>query len=279
MPDFDGPVWDTDADGNAVIRANRFPDKTGRHIKLYAPDGSLYFNDVLLFNANGAPAMLGHVLKPQDWGKSAGAHFWAVFGDPDQVTGGAGEKLEDHGWISVSVQHSIGGRAGDFLSSADIDPFAADFGSASDELLSPPIFGGYSHGLMASRFLGDVMPTKLSFEAFASFPVASANEQTSGFGFSRDTLGTAAWHVAVIRSNGANFQLRGDHDTDAGAAIDNAWHLFKAEIQSTGIQWWIDGVGQGTMTVDPVDLFPLGFGAHVTTTNRVKIAWAHVWYS
>lgn len=280
MSDSDGVGFDTNAAGDGVIHANKF-SKTGRHMRLYGPDGNLYWNDEELALVSHVREAASHVRDPRLWGVSPGMHYWAHFGDGEL-------------WDSASA-YSIGTVAGWGFSGADIGTSptsSGDFISAADDagpylrltasgqyMYSPSVFGSYRHALNASRFNGDVMPTKLSFECYARFATASANESTSGFGFSIGQGTPDTLHVAYIRSNGSNFQIRGSHDSDAGPAIDTNYHLWKAEAQSTGIEWWVDGVSQGTMTVDPTDMWPVAFSTYVSTTNRVEIAWAHVWYS
>jgi hypothetical protein len=125
-------------------------------------------------------------------------------------------------------------------------------------------------------------PTKLCAEFWAAMTVHSANETTSGFGFSTGSPATDTNHIAYIYTNGTNWHIRGTPGTgafdDAGAADDASWHKFKIVITSGGTtEWFIDGTSQGTITL-VTDLYPTALAMHALTTNRPGIASGHVWY-
>ena len=220
-----------------------------------------------------------YVLKAQDWNRAAGTDFW-YFGGPASHGAAGDDLITDFGWTATSIT-STQGTLADLLSSADVGtPNISALDAASDLLVSPTIFGDYAHGLQASKILG-YYPTRLCLEVYANFSVATANETTSGVGLSTGTPLTAGNHIAYIISNGTNFLLRNAAGTtDAGAAVDNVFHLWKivATTAST-IEWFIDGTSQGTLALT-ADLFPTAFAAGIVAagTNRVNIAQAHVWY-
>lgn len=224
--------------------------------------------------SDGLPVM-GHVLSPQEWGNSAGLHYWAFFGNAGQLTAGNAHELSASGWTTTALSLG-GGQTGDFLASADQDPPYLDFGASGDLLQSPAIFGDYGVGQMWKQFLG-ADPTTINLEVYASFPVGSVSETTSAFGFTTGAPATAANHRATIHSNGSNFRLRNNGGGDVGAAIDTGWHLFKIQLGPSVIEWWIDAVSQGTLAYDSSDVWPASFGCHTSTTNRIRISWLHAW--
>lgn len=210
----------------------------------------------------------------KDW-EEAATDFWIFAGNNDLVTVQAATNvagLSGWGWTATSVLYT-NDSTGDFLSSADDTPpnFSAD--ANADQLVSPRVFGSYAHGLMVSKILGK-LPTKLILEFYGAFPTASASEAATFMGLNDG--GTAG---AFIYSDGTNFQLSNGTNLDAGALIDNLYHLWKIVINSvTGlIEWFQDGVSQGTIAV-PTDVFPLALKCAASTTNRWAMSWAHVWY-
>jgi len=186
--------------------------------------------------------------------------------------------LSGYGWVATALSVTEG-SAGDFLSSADIDPTRVIFNAAADALVSPRIFGSYDHGLVAARYLG-YPPTKLSCEVYAQWTTATANENGSFFGFTGPSVtdATAVNSGAAIVCDGTNWILKSDNGTDTGALDDGSWHLFKIEVGATTTEWFIDGASQGTITTE-TDIWPLCFKAITTTTNRFGIAWVRIWYS
>ena len=135
---------------------------------------------------------------------------------------------------------------------------------------------------MASQILG-YTATRLNLEIYAAFGTATANETITGFGLSTGSGLTATNHVAYIFSNSANFAIRGTDGTgaltDTGAVVDNSYHLWKVVLTAGGsTEWFIDGTSQGTITLK-TDMFPTALCVGATTTNRVSVDWAHIWYS
>lgn len=225
----------------------------------------------------------GIIVDPALWYCSAGYEFWLVPGHVDIVVVQAATNrgLSGAGWTgAIAANASVTeGSAGDFLSSADIDPTRIVVGSTNTQLASPRIFGSYDHGLVAARFLG-AMPTKLCTEFFARFSVASANEATSFIGFHTPagTDITAAGGAAGIMSDGTNFRLKSDAGDDAGAAIDTAWHKWRIEVGASTTEWFIDDATQGTITTE-ADIWPTSWRIASGTTNRPQVAWARVYYA
>ena len=223
-----------------------------------------------------------HVSRPSLWTREPGTDFWLKpgVGMPGIA---ADELLTDYGWTLTSITQTAG-SLGDLLSSADVEtPNIAALDAASDLLLGPLIFGDYASGLLAGQFLG-YMPTKLCLELYANFSVATVAETTSGFGFSTGTSLTATNHIAFIYSDATNFAIRGTPGTglyvDTGALVDNAYHHWKIVATAGGaVTWYIDGALQGQISL-VTDLFPTALSASVVAagTNRVNIAWAHIWY-
>ena len=229
---------------------------------------------------SGAPNRI-HVNRAAHWTRTPGTDFWYI----EREAGTAADDLiTNYGWTTTALSYTVGTTA-DLLSSADVEtPGITVLDAASDLLLSPSIFGDYSHGLAAGNILG-YTPTQLCLETYAKFATASANETTTGFGFSTGSSLTATNHIAFIHSNSANFAVRGTPGTggytDTGAAVDTTYHLWKIVATAGGtVEWFIDGTSQGTITL-VTDLFPTALSASIVAagTNRVNVAWAHVYYT
>ena len=141
------------------------------------------------------------------------------------------------------------------------------------------MFGGYPHAYAASFFLGQ-LPTSLTLEVYARYSTHTANEPATGFGFVEDggAPETQVDHFAYIYTDGANFTLESGAASDAGAADDGNWHLFKVVITSANVEWFIDGTSQGTIALE-ADEFPVSFGAYASTTNRFKLGQVHIFYT
>lgn len=219
-----------------------------------------------------------------DWSRTAGTDFLAVFGpESTDTTAGNANNLAEAGWTTTSVALTAGSAA-DFNTSADVGiPPHALLADASDVLASPQMFGDYSHTLLASKLLG-FQPTALNMEVYAAFTTASNNETATGFGFveAGGSILTANDALAVIVSNGTNFVCRSGADSDAGAAVDTAWHLWRIRITpgtTDKVQWFIDDVSQGTLDLE-TDLFPVAWagGVQAVGANDVAIAWTRIWY-
>ena len=117
-------------------------------------------------------------------------------------------------------------------------------------------------------------------EVGADWTVASANETQSAFGFLEvgGTSAVANDHMAAVFSNATTFGLRSGAASDAGAAVDNAYHVWKIVVNSTNVTWYIDGTSQGTIALQ-AELWPVSFFAHTLTTNRFNLGWVHIYYA
>jgi len=221
----------------------------------------------------------GIIKDPRYWETSSGYEFMADFGNADLITvlSSTNNGLSGYGWATTSLV-ATDGTAGDLLSPTDVTPTHILTDAASDTIFSPRIFGSYSHALQASRFMG-YFPTRLVMECYAAFTVASANEAASFFGLITPSGTTAGANgsAACIFSDGTNFVCSGDKGFDNGAAIDNAWHLWKVVVESSTTEWFIDGVSQGTYTTEQ-DVWPTSFKMIVSTTNRIGISWIRIYY-
>jgi len=227
---------------------------------------------------------LRHHVPAHRWQSEAGTDFWYVVNHADPLTASGATNLsglDSFGWTATTLSLSSA-TGGDFLSSATVGtPTATVFGADTDLLQSPTIFGDYSHGLMAGQILGHY-PTRLALEVYAAFTTHSANETRTGFGLTEagGTSGTAADAMAWIHTDATNFTIRSGADSDAGAADDANYHQFKIVVKvgtTDAIEWFIDGTSQGTMD-NQAALWPCSFGAYASTTNRLALAWAHLWY-
>lgn len=248
------------------------------------------------------PMSRQHVRGGHLWQYEAGTDYWlmpagSAADDPTAAASTAtGPELAESGWTVTSLVNTAG-SGGDLLggvpSITPADPGVPNhfLGDATGDLIvSPVIFGDYGHALMASKIAGKKrLPNRLILEAYAAFTVASADEPTTGFGFFEDatttTSATEALQLAFISSNSANFELNTNASTtltDAGAAVDNAWHLWKIELlwDTAGVvraNWYIDDSFQGFI-VPTNDEAPYAFGAHNLATNRLGLGWVHIFY-
>lgn len=229
-----------------------------------------------------------HVMKAAEWNRAVGTDYWMIPATNDELTAAATnyEILSNADWTTTSLTHGAG-SAGDLLAAIGGDVAAGPVwvtNAASDELLSPAIFGSAEHATIAAAFLG-YAPTKLSLEWLASFSVATSAETASALGFTTGSIITATNQVLAIYSDGTNFKYRTTGTTStAGAAVDNAVHKWKITLDKTlgkafaYMDGAIIGAAAGLALVN--DLFPcsIGFGNVAAGNNRIQAGIAHVWY-
>ena len=218
---------------------------------------------------------------PRLWGSVFGTDYTLYAGTTTaHITGGtAGQVLSEFGWTTTALAY-VAGSAADFGSSSDVGIPAHFLTDASgDKLQSPAVFGDDAHFDAAEAILG-YRPTKLCMRVVAAFSVASANETNSGFGLVEAGGGiqTADDAMGVVFSNATTFGFRSGAASDAGAAVDNAWHEWRAvfTVGSTA-EWFIDDATQGTLAIQG-DVWPCAFGVHSLTTNRILFNSVHIWY-
>lgn len=214
-----------------------------------------------------------HVPAPL-WGVQPGTDFWLLAGHADPVTASGATNilgLDSYGWTITSIvdTHTT---TGDFFSSADDTPMNWSANAASDVLGSPLVFGNYTHRLAAAQFLG-YLPTRFVCEFYGAFLTASADEAATFIGMFNSAL------VGAVYSDATNFRLSNASATDAGAAVDNAYHLWRIVFDSASslMTWYDNDVSQGTVAIK-ADGWPAGFGFSTSTTNRPALAFAHLWY-
>ncbi len=263
------------------------------------------------------PIARKHVLRGSEWGYMAGSDYWLNLnsvidlGQADSDTDPGNQNgLAAHGWTATSLVNTAGSGSdfmgGDFTAAAATGPAAglasapagtfADAGTpnhfltnASGDLLgSPAIFGDAVHARQAALLCGKRdMPRFLIAEFWAAFTVASADEVTSAIGFFEDgaTISTEADQYAVIYSNGTNFKLNGNAANMAtGPVIATTWHLWKIVLQRNAaavpsVYAYRDGtIFSTTAGAGAADEFPLKFGFHALTTNRIGLGAVHIFY-
>ncbi len=222
-----------------------------------------------------------HIWTPQEWGYSPGTDYWAFFGDSG-LLGANAHQLSDYGWTTTALAFASPDGA-DFLSSDDVGtPNGLAFADANDLLQSPAIFGDYTHGRMVEEILGK-FPTQFAIEIYAAFTTVTGTSNRSGFGLveAGGTAGAAADELAWIYTDGTNFTIRSDTDSDVGAADDTSYHLWKIVVSSgsatDAVEWFQDGTSQGTMD-RKTDEWPASFGVFAHTTNRFVVNWVHAYY-
>lgn len=222
-----------------------------------------------------------HVTDARDWSQAIGTDYWARFGVGSTT---AATALSNYGWTTTSLVETAATGGADFLSSSDVGVDDHALTNASGDLLqSPSVFGSYYHGQVAAEILG-YDPTQMTVEFLGSFTVVTGTSNRSGFGLTEDggTAGTAADELAWIFTDGTNFTIRSDADSDVGAADDTDWHVWRIVVDTgsatDAVEWFIDGTSQGTMD-RKTDEWPVSFGMHALTTNRPAISWVHIFYS
>ena len=225
-----------------------------------------------------------HVTDPRLWSRALGTEYWAKFGKGATTGDTSGVVLTDYGWTATSLIETSATGGGDFLSSSDIgveDHVRCD--ASGDLLQSPSIFGGYGHGRAVESMLG-YAPTQMTMECLGAFLAVTGTSNRSGFGLTEDggIAGVANDALAWIYTDGTNFTIRSDADSDAGAADDTDWHHWKITVKigsaTDAVEWFIDGTSQGTID-RKTDEWPVSFGMHALTTNRPALAWVHLSYS
>lgn len=160
--------------------------------------------------------------------------------------------------------------------------------ATGDLLASPAMFGDAAHMWQAARIAGmSKMPDLLIAEFPAAFTVASADETQSAIGFFEDgaTVSVEADQYAVIRSNGTNFLGQGNASTMVtGPVIATTWGFWKIVLQFNGATgpncyFYRNGtIFSATAGVGQQDEFPLKFGLHTLTTNRIGMGALHIYY-
>jgi len=89
-----------------------------------------------------------HVINPHEWGCESGTDFWAFFGEADMAAAG-GKDLADDGWEASGFSYLVGSGAGLLSSAVKGTIGGLNFDTTGDYLISPAIFGGYAHALVA----------------------------------------------------------------------------------------------------------------------------------
>ncbi len=260
------------------------------------------------------PLQRKHVTTGYQWGHTAGTDYWLNLNSGFDIFAAAattvGEQLAENGWTATSLVNTAGAAA-DFRGGV-FTPVASGGGPAAgargingtygdmtapnhvltdasgDLLGSPAIFGDAVHMWQAARLAGmSRLPDLLIAEFPAAFTVASADETQSAIGFFEDgaTISTEADQYAVIRSNGTNFLGQGNAATMVtGPVIATTWGFWKIVLQFNGATgpncfFYRNGaIFSTTAGVGAQDEFPLKFGLHALTTNRIGMGALHIYY-
>lgn len=207
----------------------------------------------------------------RDWADKTATDFW--FSGSSFILSGT----TPEGWRlnGSAAQVTNASQTADFLSSSDRDgPYITSTTSA-DYIVSPMIFGD-NVAADAIQAAHGWTPTKLIAEFRAAFSTNSANETASRVGLGDFVNSSNTRDVASIYSNGTNFLLQSSAASDTGAAIDTTFHTWKIVVGSN-VEWFIDGASQGTIALI-ADKWPVTFGFYVSTTNRIRLSFAHIWY-
>ena len=250
------------------------------------------------------PLARKHVMAGFKWGQEIGTDYWLTFNPAFDIMAAAattvGEQLAENGWTATLMVNTagagqdflgglhtpVGGGFGTFGDAASPNHALTD--TTGDILLSPALFGGAAHAWAAARILAkSTMPRYLIAEFWAAFTVASADEATSAVGFFEDgaTASTEADQYAVIRSNGVNFLLQGNASAMVtGPVIALTWAHWKIILDHQGATapniyaYRNNTIFSATAGVGAADEFPLKFGLHALTTNRIGLGPVHIYY-
>lgn len=260
------------------------------------------------------PITRRHVTKGAEWGHTAGTDYWLAFNSGFDILAAAstatGDELAENGWIATSLVNTAGGGSDMFggvitptvgaLRGGRSSPIPSDMGTpqhaltdATGDLLgSPSIFGDYAGAYAAMKLAGKAtMPRYLVAEFLANFTVSSASEAQTAIGFfsAAATISVQATQYATIQSNGTNFLLAGAAATMAtGPAVAAGWHLWRIVLQFPGgttanvgpscFAYLDNAIFSTTAGVGVQDQFPLRFGFHALTTNRIGCGLVHISY-
>lgn len=203
------------------------------------------------FNTLDFTDIVHHVNDPHAWGDVPATQYGATFDETD-IAAGQGRDLAADGWEAAGFSILTGSGAGLLDSGAKGTTGGINFDTAGDYLISPFIFGDYTHGRIAEHFLG-YYPTKIVMRVLARF-AAGNDEEATGFGFVQDGTDANALVkadlMAYITVDGTNFSLESSGNADAGSTKNTNQHLFKivGTFGSTW-EWFIDDVSQGTLAI------------------------------
>ena len=223
---------------------------------------------------------------PYDFSNGAATDYWIQFNGVANQTAAAAATNPGglSGWLFTTTSLvPTSGTAGDFNSSTDFTPSHSLTDGTADIFATPRIFGGYDQMQRVKDVLG-YAPTELVVDQYAAFTVASANEVSTYFGLINSTgAADGAGSGGCILSDGTNFRLVSDLGNDAGALIDNGWHLWRILYGSTNTEWFDDIATPGTLAsrgtiTTEADIWPLAYVFRASTTNRVGVSWLHIFY-
>lgn len=215
----------------------------------------------------------GRVNVPEhQWHLSAGTHY------SQRLSGTA-----PAGWSATGSPTGGSSGSADFNSSSDNAPYGFGLNtvaSAQSYRFQTLLFGSYAHRMAAEKILG-YTPTKLCFRVWADFAINSANESNTGFGFVTTISATTTdgQKVAWIHTDGSNYILRENTNTDTGGADNGGFAEFVVKIDATNMEWFINGTSQGTLST-PADVWPVAWQVNgaASRTNTVQVSNLLVWY-
>ena len=222
-------------------------------------------------------------VRAQDWGNHIGTDFWFNPYNVDVITASAPGLLTALGWVSNGTLSMVAETAGALFPTAEPTAIASLLCNATGETIrSPLVFGSLTHSHWIRNQLGWA-PTHLIAEFYGQFTTSSNSEAASGFGFVKGALTTATNGAAVIASDGTNFRAKttAADFTGAltGAAIDNNAHLFKIDMSTNGVFFYMDGLAIGTSMTLPTAVFPVAFAVGAGTSNVLQLGVTHVYYN
>lgn len=207
------------------------------------------------------------------WNLSGGTHFNNMFASASASSG----------WTYTGTPTLNNAATGDFNSSGDHTPVSvglATVASAQSLRFQTRMFGSYAHWSLARDIIG-YPPTKLCYRVWASFPINSANESHTGFGFVDLVAATTAdgEKVAWFHCDGTNILFREDSNTVTTIAKDTSMHEFIVKVDATNMECFVDGTSYGTLST-PADTWPVSWQANgaASRTNRVEVSHLTVWY-
>ncbi len=229
-----------------------------------------------------------HVTDPQKWGSQVGTDFWMQASVNGQaLASGTANALADGGWTVVTTTPTGATAVANFNSKAvpGTAPGNYAMAAAASRLQSPNVFGDYNHAHAAAIIAGQkALPRLLIADIYATFSVASADEPATQIGFIKaagsSLLAADAAATFTSKGTGLTFNMTSNAVATTGVkVVDNLPHWFRLvmNLQTQFTYGYIDGVLQGAPAILAA-VYPVSFGLGASTTNRIQLTQAHIFY-
>ena len=228
-----------------------------------------------------------HVTNPMMWAIEAGTDFWMVIANNDIED--AGNVIVDDGGWTITATESVDGAGADFMSKDDKGtPGHFLTNAAADLVVTPAIFGDYSHAHQASVLVGArALPKYLVLDAHAQFSVVSNDEEGTALGFWEDggTVASPGDANGAIFSNGTFFGMNNNATEDISTiAVTTTFNWFQIimDLEQGKTFGKVNGtlISTDGQTITD-DQFPVkfGFGVEGGGSNRILFNQVHIYYA